>query len=190
MKIRLVDSRQTVLGRIAPLLRRMAPAMGLAFALAAAPSEAVADEAPASQPSVATAELTEIVFQVGPPTVAPQYRRTKTWTLTPSTLRFHVTNTQNETVRDETMPIDAAHWARVVDALDTAGMRIGTPVPDNQGCTGGTTRSLTVRAGEEVRMDGTTYFCAGTSYGPLFGDHQAFLAAIQEGVDPVFFEHE
>jgi len=147
-------------------------------------------EEPAEEVAEPTyADATEIVLEWGPPSVAPEYRRTRTWTVTPTALHFTVTDGRGDEVKVAVTPITEEHWANVLATIDTAELHIGEQEED-AGCTGGTTRHLRISEGETVLLDGRTYVCASTSSGPLHGDHAALLEAIQADIDPEMFEHD
>ena len=140
------------------------------------------------RPSARFADATDVIYRQGPPPVAPEYRRNRTWHMTPQHLHFMAGQVESD-LRDVTVPITTEHWQAVLAALDDARLD-NRHRPDRRGCDGGHTRTLQVLRGDDVLFDGTGYVCGGGTSGTLSGDHEAVLRAMEQGIDPSVFAHD
>lgn len=116
--------------------------------------------------------ITEIVYRFLDSSVPPPYHRSYTITVTPQEVRV-VVDSYGDVIADETTPLEPGVFDGLVSALTESDIRpCETVEPD--GCTGGTTGSLTVSAGSDTVLSGWVHHCGGREYGNLQGNLEEF----------------
>ncbi len=137
------------------------------------------NDAPTTAP-VAEAP-TQIVFQFHDSSVPPQYHRSWTVTITPTSAR-KVVDSYGDVLSDATADLTAAQYAEIVAALDKSGLAVvvedAATVTAHGGCTGGTGHSLALTAADGTVTTGHVDHCGGSDSGTLTGDTAAFATAL------------
>lgn len=142
------------------------------------PAAPTGNDAPAAtEPAAAP---TQIVFAFHDSSVPPQYHRSWTVTITPTSAR-KVVDSYGDVLSDGTAELTAAQYDEIVAALRTSGLKIVPVEPAavaSGGCTGGTGHSLELTAADGTVTSGRVDHCGGSSDGTLQGDVEAFTTAL------------
>ncbi len=142
-----------------------------ASATAAEPVASV--EVPPPPPNTATATataaastggVTKIELRFRDSSVPPQYHRSYTITLTPRKAR-KVVDSYGDVISDEEAALDPKLFEKLVADLKKLGLKDVPPKSD--GCTGGTSRSLTVYEGSNKTVQVASAKCGGKETGSL-----------------------
>lgn len=127
-------------------------------------------------------EATRITFEFHDSSVPPEYHRSTTLTVTPTTLRYTV-DSYGDIIKDTSITITEEKFKQCIDAISTHKMR-SCDMGKDDGCTGGTGHSLTVMKDSEVLLKGSIYHCGGGDYGTLCGDYKALERDFEKGLPP------
>ena len=148
-----------------------AAASAAASATAAEPVASV--DVPTPPPNTATATataaastgaVTKIELRFRDSSVPPQYHRSYTITLTPTKAR-KVVDSYGDVISDEEAALDPKLFEKLVADLKKLGLKDVPPKSD--GCTGGTSRSLTVYEGSNKTVQVASAKCGGKETGSL-----------------------
>jgi hypothetical protein len=96
-------------------------------------------------------------FRFGDSSVPPQYHRSFTLEITPDAVHATI-DSYGDVLLDETVPLDDATWDSFATGLDR---RTEDPRETDDGCTGGTSRTLVLRAGDTV-LEETSFGVCGS----------------------------
>ena len=122
-----------------------------------------------------------IEYKFGDKSVAPEYHRSRTYTLKPGSLRL-VVDSYGDVISDTTVKIDQAHWDKTLEAVKKAKL-VNKEVAKEAGCTGGTSRSLRIAAGSNTLFSGSVYICGGSTTGNMQGDYESVQDAMVKGLN-------
>ncbi len=110
----------------------------------------------------------KIEYQFGDASVPPQFHRSYSITITMDTLRI-VVDSYGEILQEKSFSFTVDDFNKV--KLVIKKNKIGNiDLGEYDGCTGGTTESLTLYGRNEVLFTGTVYHCGGNDYGDISGD--------------------
>lgn len=133
-------------------------------------------------------ETTSVEYHFGDASVSPTYHRSHSITLTKTELHF-VVDSYGDIIKDTTITVDTSQLNKVIKALETANI-MNCKSEGDDGCTGGTSNSVTVLKGTETIFKGSAYHCGGTASGTLCGDIDMVRNAMRAGIAPEVFDHE
>ena len=139
-------SRQTAVVRTATI---RANAVWLALSLVAAVGVIACGDDDTASSIGAVSDNAVIEYHYGDASVPPQFHRSYLLTITRTSVRGVVDSYGNE-LADETAAIPSEVWNGLVAQLDDLA---DLDVDKGEGCTGGTSRSLTVVDGNTTRLD-------------------------------------
>jgi hypothetical protein len=123
-------------------------------------------------------EITRIVYHYGDSSVPPQYHRSYQITATYDSLRI-IVDSYGTVLADKVFDFDGDKFATLIDQIEKSKLKNGKKTTDNKGCTGGTSKSISVFEGEKVILNGTNYYCGGQEFGDLKGDAESFAVTIK-----------
>lgn len=137
---------------------------------------------PAAEGNMDYSEAEEIVYEFTDSSVPPQYHRS--YTIRVMRDSVHVTvDSYGEILAEAGYPITGSDHRELMEALETAGLHL-VPERENDGCTGGTTETLTILGAEGTVFHGWVYHCGGRDYGTMEGDvalaAEAFRALVPD----------
>lgn len=133
----------------------------------------------AAQPTAPAPQsgIDEVVFRFHDASVPPQFHRSYVIVATPTEIRKTV-DSYGDVISDDRAPLTRAKFDSIVEALRVHGIKAAADGGASPGCTGGTARSLEVKAGGEVVLKGRLDRCGGKDSGTLAGDVDAFQKVI------------
>lgn len=132
-------------------------------------TRATPPEPTAMPPAPVTADADTLILRFHDSSVPPPDHRS--WVITSTPTSIHkVVDSYGDIVSDTTLPQTAADFQRHLAALEQAGIQAAKRAAEEPGCTGGTGRSLALRAGETVLLEGRVDRCGGQESGDLTGD--------------------
>ncbi|OPL17711.1 MAG: hypothetical protein AVO35_08585 [Candidatus Aegiribacteria sp. MLS_C] len=121
--------------------------------------------------------ITSIVYEYTDSPVPPRYHRSYAITVDRDSVRI-VVDSYGEVLASGNYSTGTETFEEVCAALAEAGLSVGSE-RENDGCTGGTTETVTVRNAEGVVMEGWVYHCGGGDYGTLRGNAGHLAAAVK-----------
>ncbi len=128
--------------------------------------------------------ITKIVYSFGDSSVPPQYHRSYVITATPENIHI-VVDSYGNILADTTYEMNTENFKLLTDKLLETGLKNKKKPTDNNGCTGGTTKSVVVFEGEKTTISGTLYICGGETYGDLEGDIDSFSNEINSFIPDI-----
>jgi hypothetical protein len=158
-----------------------------------------APEGPAKRASPDTSDMstpalrgaTRVVVRFQDASVPPEYHRSYTITATPAEIH-KVVDSYGEVVGESRRALDDGEFDAILESVERRGLRpADRATGDDLGCTGGTSYSIAITAGDETLLEGTVYRCAGNYEGALAGDVKgltgyvdAFTPDVVEVIEP------
>lgn len=139
----------------------------------AADAEAVAQSAPALN----LTGVNRVTYHYGDASVPPPDHRSVTITVTGREIT-RVVDSYGDVVESTSRPASGQDLGDAILAFKAAGLAKGATSEGPQ-CTGGTTETVALYAGDQVRFEGTVAHCGGSDSGTLTGDVAAFRAAME-----------
>ncbi len=121
--------------------------------------------------------IREITYCFGDASVPPQYHRSYTITITPRTVHI-VVDSYGETLAEQEHGITEEKFQQVVLALDQNGIQQAA-LGEDEGCTGGTSETISYRDEDRELFSGTVYHCGGRDTGNLGGDVKGFADVVR-----------
>jgi len=110
----------------------------------------------------------KILYQFGDASVPFKFHRSYSITITMDTLKI-VVDSYGEILHEKSFPFTLDDFNKIKLAIKKS--KIGNvDHGEDDGCTGGTTESLTLYGRNEELFSGTVYHCGGNDYGDLSGD--------------------
>lgn len=126
---------------------------------------------------VDTHRITSIVYEYTDSSVPPRYHRSYVITVDRDSARI-VVDSYGEVLAEATHPTGTETFEEVCGALEKAGLSVGSE-RENDGCTGGTTETVTVLGGDGTILAGWVYHCGGKDYGTLMGEVDVLAHAVR-----------
>jgi hypothetical protein len=121
--------------------------------------------------------ITEIVYHFGDASVPPMYHRSFTLTVTTGKITV-VVDSYGEILADESYDISATQFDDIKKSLRIHKISNCTLV-DDEGCTGGTSESISYSSAGDELFSGWVYHCGGKDSGNLCGDIEGFAADVK-----------
>jgi len=121
--------------------------------------------------------IREITYRYGDAPVPPEHHRSYEVRVTPHSV--HVTvDSYGEILAMDTLPVAEGVFREIVAALGRFGIR-GGDLGDDEGCTGGTSESISWVDGNGPPFAATVYHCGGRDTGNLAGDVAGFAGELR-----------
>ena len=122
--------------------------------------------------------IREIIYAFGDASVPPQYHRSYTITVTPGAAAL-VVDSYGAVLAEKTYEITPERFREIVASLKRRGIEHAA-LEDDDGCTGGTTETVSLSNGEKEVFSATVYHCGGRDSGNLGGDVKGFADDVRE----------
>jgi hypothetical protein len=116
--------------------------------------------------------IQEITYHFGDASVPPNYHRSYTITVTADRVKI-VVDSYGEILADEEYEITAKQFDDIQRSLESNKIRNCT-LADDEGCTGGTSESISYVNNKNEIFSGSVYHCGGKDTGNLCGDIGSF----------------
>jgi hypothetical protein len=127
--------------------------------------------------------INSISYRFQDASVPPQYHRSYTLTITPTTLTYTL-DSYGDILKDTTVAISEEKWQRAVKAFEGGKFRNAKKESTDDGCTGGTGNSLIVQGEQGEIFRGRQYKCGGDVYGDMQGDVEGLLEEMKSDLPP------
>ena len=122
-------------------------------------------------------DIREIVYRFGDASVPPQYHRSYTITVTAGQARV-VVDSYGDVLAEQAYEITREEFEGIVRSLSRH--RIGrAELGEDEGCTGGTTETISYSDGVNELFSGSVYHCGGRDSGNLGGDARGFADEVR-----------
>ena len=121
-------------------------------------------------------DIREIAYRFGDASVPPQYHRSYTITVTPGQARV-VVDSYGDVLADKTHEITREQYEELVGSLSRRRIE-NVELGEDEGCTGGTTQSISYSDGARELFSGCVYHCGGRDSGNLGGDVGGFAEEV------------
>jgi hypothetical protein len=116
--------------------------------------------------------ITRIVYQYGDSSVPPQYHRSSRIDVSPMGARITV-DSYGSVLADKSYRIMRSDFDGLLDSLSSNAIR-NVPSRDNEGCTGGTSETISTFNQQTLTFSGQVYHCGGEDSGNLGGNIREF----------------
>lgn len=116
-------------------------------------------------------QIDKLSYHFQDSSVPPQYHRSVTIVVTPAEVT-KVVDSYGDIISEQANAITAAQFKTLLATLEPLGVDVASapsPSPSN-GCTGGTSDSLSLYVASTEVLSGTVSSCGGESVGPMHGD--------------------
>lgn len=121
----------------------------------------------------------KIVYRYTDSSVAPEYNRNYTVTVSPDKLYVEV-DSYGKILREENYDITLEESRKVVEKFNESEIANSLNIKDSNGCTGGTGKLITVFQNGEIVFIGENYYCGGEIYGNMTGDVEGFVMVVED----------
>lgn len=125
-----------------------------------------------------TSNISEIIFHFEDSSVPPEDHRSYTITANSDTIQI-IVDSYGDIISDSSFVFSSKNMDILIEAIKDTQLKNKRMTEDKKGCTGGTSKSITVYAEDEKIINGTTYSCGGQKYGDLSGDINSFSQIIK-----------
>jgi len=122
--------------------------------------------------------IKEITYHFGDASVPPDYHRSYTITVTVEAVRI-VVDSYGNILTDKTYKITSEKFNDIKKSLERNKIRNCT-LDDDQGCTGGTSESISYMDHKNNIFSGSIYHCGGKDTGNLCGDVSRFANDVKK----------
>lgn len=122
--------------------------------------------------------IKEITYHFGDATVPPNYHRSYTVTITADKVKI-VVDSYGDILVEEEYKITAQQFDDIQRSLERNNIRNCT-LGDDEGCTGGTSESISYVNDTNETFSGTVYHCGGQDTGNLCGDIGGFAEEVKK----------
>ena len=134
------------------------------------------DKTRSSETKTQFTAATKIIYHFGDASVAPQWHRSYSITVTRSEAQL-VIDSYGKIIDQATRDIAATDFEKLIETIRDANISKVTATSDSSGCTGGTSESLTIYDQETELLDADVYHCQG-DWGTLSGNIGSVKAAM------------
>lgn len=135
-----------------------------------------------SNDSIRTRVTDTFVYHFGDASLPPPYHRSYTISVTPTKALVTIESYSDVLAKDSVV-LTADKYNSFAKSLMALSIR-KSKARSSKGCTGGTTKALTLYAGSRKEIKGSLYYCGGQAIGNLSGDVTAaanlFIALIPQ----------
>jgi hypothetical protein len=145
------------------------PLMGT-FALAVL--QCACDRADSSKSETDWSQTTRIVYLYGDSSVPPQYHRSYRIEISPTEAKLTV-DSYGTVLADKSYSITRDEFDSILNSLSRNVIR-KVPQRDDEGCTGGTSETISTSKQQQVTFSGRVYHCGGEDTGDLGGNVGGF----------------
>jgi len=121
--------------------------------------------------------IREITYRYGDASVPPEHHRSYDIRAMPHSVNISV-DCYGEILAVESLPFDEGRFGELVAALGRCRIRLGD-LGEDDGCTGGTTETISWIDGNGAPFRASVYHCAGRDTGNLAGDVAGFADVIR-----------
>ena len=125
-----------------------------------------------------TMKITKIKYRFGDSSVPPPYHRSYSVVLTKDSLHI-VVDSYGDIISDTIFTIDSLQFDTIVANIDKFKIN-KCKLQKNEGCTGGTSKSLYLYENDKEILSGYKYYCGGEIYGDMCGDLKLFATEIKK----------
>lgn len=122
--------------------------------------------------------IKEITYHFGDATVPPNYHRSYTITITADSVKI-IVDSYGDILVEEEYEITAQQFDDIRRSLERNNIRNCT-LSDDEGCTGGTSESISYVNDTNETFSGTVYHCGGQDTGNLCGDIGGFAEDVKK----------
>ena len=122
--------------------------------------------------------IKEIVYHFGDASVPPNYHRSYTITATPGKVEI-VVDSYGDILAHEEYEITSEQFDDIQRSLERNKIR-NCKLSDDEGCTGGTSESISCSDDKGKIFSGSVYHCGGKDTGDLCGDIGGFSADVKK----------
>ena len=122
-------------------------------------------------------DTTEIVYNFDDSSVPPRYHRSFTVKVNSDSISL-IVDSYGDILVDTTFSISAEEFDKLVDYTEECGIKNQSKKEIEEGCSGGTSKTIGAYKNEETIFYGTCYKCGGQTYGDLSGDADKFAKYI------------
>ncbi|MFH1336735.1 MAG: hypothetical protein ABII96_09485 [Candidatus Zixiibacteriota bacterium] len=120
--------------------------------------------------------IKEIRYDFSDASVPPEHHRSYTITVTPDAVRV-VVDSYGDILADRTYGITDKQFSDVRNSLEMNKIRNCT-LGEDEGCTGGTSETISCTDGKKEIFSGSVYHCGGKDTGNLCGDISRFAVTV------------
>ena len=122
--------------------------------------------------------IKEITYHFGDASVPPNYHRSYTITVTADSVKI-IVDSYGDILADEEYAITSKQFDDIQRSLEGNNIRNCT-LGDEEGCTGGTSESISYVNNNNEIFSGSIYHCAGKDMGDLCGDIGRFADDVKK----------
>ena len=122
--------------------------------------------------------IREIVYWYGDASVPPQFHRSYRITLTPDKIEI-IVDSYGDVLATRTYDTTNEQFEGIVLSLRKNLHQVAEVAEEDDGCTGGTSESVSCSDGAREVFSGTVYHCGAKDSGNLGGDVKRFADAIK-----------
>ncbi len=120
-----------------------------------------------------TKKATEIVYSFGDSSVPPRYHRSFTIKANVNSISL-IVDSYGDVLVDTAFVLSEQEYKKLVDYTIECELKNQVKKEIEEGCSGGTSKSVGAYIDNEALFYGTSYKCAGQTYGDLAGDADKF----------------
>jgi hypothetical protein len=128
--------------------------------------------------NVTQTTIKEITYHFGDATVPPNYHRSYTITITADSVNI-VVDSYGDILAEEEYKITSKQFDDIQRSLGNNNIR-NCALGDDEGCTGGTSESISYMNDTDETFSGTVYHCGGEDTGNLCGDIGSFADDVKK----------
>ena len=123
--------------------------------------------------------LTELTYAFGDASVPPPFHRSYTLVANKDTIQLTV-DSYGEVLAEKTYGMPEGGLQRIAQSLLKHNISERKEKKENDGCTGGTTRSIAFTCAKDTTpFYASAYYCGGAVYGTLTGDVDSFFVDLK-----------
>ncbi|MBN2015582.1 hypothetical protein JW766_02005 [Candidatus Dojkabacteria bacterium] len=124
-------------------------------------------------------DIVEIEYRFTDASVPPEYHRSYTIEVTPDSISIKV-DSYGDILVEEEYDINEKEFQEIVDSLAKNKIDKKKLSSDNDGCTGGTSESISYIKEDGGTFEASVYHCAGIDAGDLSGNTGSFSNALKK----------